>query len=249
MSTIIPWSRTSSTSLLSSSSSSSLSSEPDPTIHFSRALVPISPHLFATEPFDIFRELKLSSRDKYANPERTSEISLYLVPSVIKASMIRIRELVDSPSKPSISITLSCCAANGIATLTKNPDIKELVSLRRQFAELGNVDSADFDEVLSWFDEFSVLLPESEKRQLNIYPPDWLKMAVSSLADSLGLSHGLLFLLSVMSTLVAQSNILDGHRDEMQKTVNKFLRRVALRAQIGPKILEIIDRDKHDTTT
>src|SRR6476659_6555378 len=102
----------------SSDSTPSTSSTPttSTSLQFNRALVPIGPGQFANV-FDVLVELQPYNRDKYANPERTSQISIYAMPIAIKATLARLRERVSGTHKPGFNVALSCCAANGIIAL------------------------------------------------------------------------------------------------------------------------------------
>lgn len=207
---------------------------------FNRSLVPIGPGQISAS-FDVIAELQSSTRDHYANVDRTSLITIYEMPLAIEVSLDRLRERI-TPSKPSFDVSISCCAANGISALAKDPNIRELLLLRRRLNLLeDDADATHVEEVLLWLNKCDILLPESKKRKSTIFMPDWLKTSVAGLAKPLGVSGWTLFLLSVMTTLITQRPTLSEHREVMRKTVNKFHRRTELRRKIGAVLLETID--------
>jgi len=225
-STVIPWPGTSTS----------------PSYEFNRALVPIGPGALSNV-FDVLVELQPSNRERYANPERTSYITIYAMPISVALTLERLRERVTSTSKPGLEVSLACCAANGIVALEKDANLQELSLQRRRIFQIENPDAAFLEEARNWCDKCDIRLPESDKAKLNVYMPDWLKMSVHGLAKQIGVAGWPLLILAVMTTLVTQRKTLDEHREIMRKSLNKFHRRMELRREIGKALIQFIDTD------
>lgn len=190
-------------------------------------------------PFDITSELA-TSRDDYSGD---IPVTIYALPSYLRTSLDRVRARVVDTSKPGLSPTITACLSCGISILGAQPDIRGLLSLKEQLDLTEDVDAWLADDIAAVFGSFRLGASDramSGATRVNILVTERIKNAVSSLATDIGASFSSLASIATMIALHDQPAVLKERREEMETSIDAFLRRAKIRLKVLSALIEVL---------
>lgn len=205
-----------------------------------RSSVSFSPHSLSPS-FDVVAELT-TNRDAYQGDEW---FTLCTFPQFLRTSLDRIRRQVPPP-KPSLSLAVAACIANGVRVIGQHEDLRALGETKARLDVLKDVDAAYVDEVSVYFRTFPLGISDPAQtgvRRQNVKLPEDVHGDVLTVCDEVGLSASALCTLAVMVTLSSQDVILKGHTRQLNDIVETFWRRAKLRRAMAEALVETLEEE------
>jgi len=208
----------------------------------------MDPESFSSQ-FDLIQELAVN-REEYVSDEVQCTIRRFS--SDLSLLIDQCREQVPmgigNYSRPGKNATIVCCISNGLNTLSKNEDIKELIRLKRKLVSILDPDkNQDAALVKSLWDIFSKFQVDSLMGSLShsdrqgLYLSTRLKQTIYSTVSELGINFDSLSSVCIQITLCEQDWVLPEMREGMEKCVNQFLRLGKTRRRIFEILLGELD--------
>jgi len=207
--------------------------------------------------FDIVAELSGPRRGLYSSKrsktdDGVTQLSIYNLPLMVSYSCERIAPTIGGKTEPSIGTILACCLYYGLSRIASSRAYKTLVEIHSDLASLspqianapknrGKV--SEVKNFLSMVSSAAPTLNDVRSERKNIWIPQWMMDGLLGVSQNLGMSNSVVSVMGILICLSRQAELLEEHRQEMERAAERFVSRIELRSSMSQAAMEWLRRD------
>lgn len=219
----------------------------DPTIstpHLSHS-PPVHPATFIEPPPDIINELTVN-REAYLAGDNPVWINITSLPIYIQTCGRRLAAKVFQTTErdPGLGRVFACCLHNGVAQLSTDEVIVNLIKNRNRLFLLDNVPAMLIDEVNTLLSRWKVSIPNYAmggfcRQNFNVSPE--LGTNVYDLARQLDININVLSSMCIIWALADQRGLLAEHKAAIRDTYKQFRAKCSIATLLSSTLLSFIE--------